>query len=363
VNRTATLLALLVLSPALSSRVLGQAAVGLAYDAPEACPAEASFRAAVAARGGDFASPGSPSSHRAMVVEIRESEAGFSGAFQLRDDQSASKRREVHGSTCTDVADAMAVVAAIALRPEIAEVGASVVDPASPASPPMTLAAAPHLAAPSAQPPVADRLRGHTQALPSRIENLEVGAGTLRFDLERNVTLYAGVGVGLIPSVVLPRYEISFSNAHFLTTPEGTQKIVGLVSQLRVSVLGPATYRSADTTTDIAGLSFGMGLCQSPIYDTRGLVLLFCGEYGGGFMNLVTKRADGAQLQSKNAGFGTVSFGAEAQYNLGSIFQVGAKVGGGFNVGQFTAERADGSRIFGSSTWSAYTLLGIGLHY
>ena len=113
----------------------------------------------------------------------------------------------------------------------------------------------------------------------------------------------------------------------------------------------------------MAGLSFAMGLCQSPIYDTRGLVLLFCGEYGGGFMNLVTKGADGAQIQSKNAGFGTVSFGAEAQYNLGSIFQVGAKVGGGFNVGQFTAERADGSRIFGSSTWSAYTLLGIGLHF
>jgi hypothetical protein len=360
VNRIATFLALLIWSPALSSRVLGQSVVGLAYDAPEACPTETSFRAAVTTRGGDFASPGSPKRPRVMMVEIRRSEAGFSGAFQVRDGQSASNRREVHGPTCAEVADAMAVVTAIALRPEVAETEAPVVAPASPPTPP---AAAPHAAAPPARTPVGERLRGHTEMLPSRTENVEVGAGTLRFDLERNVTLYAGAAAGLIPSVILPRYEISSSTANFVTTPEGIQKIVGLVFQLHVSVLGPATYRSTDTTTDMIGFSFGMGLCQSPIYDTRGLILLFCGEYGGGLMNLVTKGADGSQVQSKNAGFGTVSFGAEIQYNLGSIFHVGAKVGGGFNVGQLTAERADGSRIFGSSIWSAYALLGIGLQF
>jgi len=333
--------------------VLGQSVVGLAYDAPEVCPAEASFRAAVAARGGDFASPGPPSSHRVMVVEIRQSQAGFSGAFQVRDEQSASNRREVHGTTCTDVADALAVVTAIALRPVVAAAEPPIVDAASPTAPPTTPAAG----------PTAKPLRGNTAIFPARTENIEVGAGTLRFDLERNVTLYAGAEVGLIPSVVLPRYEISSSTAHFVTTPDGVQEMVGLVFQLHVSVLGPATYRSTDTTTDMLGLSFGMGLCQSPRYDTRGLILLFCGEYGGGFMNLVTKSADGTQLQSKNAGFGTVSFGAEIQYALGSIFHVGAKVGGGLNVGQLTAERADGSRIFGSSIWSAYALLGIGLHF
>ncbi|HZL21342.1 MAG TPA: hypothetical protein VFG23_26650 [Polyangia bacterium] len=294
-----------------------------------------------------------------MVVEINKSEGGFSGAFQVRDEQSASNRREVHGPTCAEVADAMAVVTAIALRPEVAEAEASTVDSASPVSP----ATASHAAAPSAQRPVVERLRGNTEMLPARTENVEVEAGTLRFDLERSVTFYAGAGVGLVPSVVLPRYEISSTTAHFVTTPDGAQKIVGLVFQLHVSVFGPATYRSPDTTTDLVGMSFGMGLCQAPIYDTRALVLLFCGQYGGGFMNLVTKGADGSQLQSKNAGFGTVSFDTEIQYNLGSIFHVGAKIGGGLNVGQVTAERADGSRIFGSSTWAAYALLGIGLQF
>jgi hypothetical protein len=359
VNRALTFLALLVLSAGWSSPALAQSVVGLAYEAPDGCPAEASFLAAVAARGGDFNVPGSPGPHRVMVVAIRKGEAAFTGTFQVRDDQSASSRREVHGPSCAGVADALAVVTAIALRPEIAVGAASVADRTSP-PPPTTTAAAPQTSTP---PPVEGRLRGNTEIFPSRTESVEVGAGTLRFDLKRNVTLYAGAGLGLIPSVVMPRYEMSSSTVHFITTPEGAQKIVGPVFQIHLSFLGPATYRSTDTTTHLAGLSFGMGICQSPIYDTRGLVLLFCSEYGGGLMNLVTRSADGSQIQSKNAGFGTVSAGAEIQYNLGSIFQVGAKVGGGFNVGQFTAERADGSRIFGSSIWSAYALLGIGLHF
>jgi hypothetical protein len=171
----------------------------------------------------------------------------------------------------------------------------------------------------------------------------------------------------MIGSMLMPRYDLSLVGASFITTPEGEQRISGLVVLTRVSGLGPATYRSADTTTDIGGASFGFNICQSPLYDTRGWVVLFCGEYGGGFVNLLTKDADGKQIQSKIAGFGAVNFGAEVQYNLGSVFHIGAKVGGGFSFGQFSAERADGSRIFGSSSaglsWSAYGLLGAGVHF
>jgi hypothetical protein len=67
-------------------------------------------------------------------------------------------------------------------------------------------------------------------------------------------------------------------------------------------------------------------------------------------VNLLTKGADGKQIQSRNVGFGAVTFGTEVQYNLGSVFHIGAEVGGGFSCGQFSAERADGSRIFGSSS-------------
>jgi hypothetical protein len=163
--------------------------------------------------------------------------------------------------------------------------------------------------------------------------------------------------------VLLPRYDLSFVLAPFVTTPEGAQRIHGLVFELRVSALGKGTYSSPDTKTELSGLAFGFDLCQSPRYDSRGLVLLFCGEYGGGLMTLTTRGTDGTQIQSKDSGFGVVSLGAEAQYTFGRLFHVGVKLGGGFTLGPLTAERADGSRIFASSLWSAYALLGAGLRY
>ena len=69
-----------------------------------------------AARGGDFDHAGSAGPHRVLVVAITKDDRGFAGAFQVRDDGTASDRREVHGQSCAEVADAMAVVTAIALR-------------------------------------------------------------------------------------------------------------------------------------------------------------------------------------------------------------------------------------------------------
>ena len=99
---------------------------------------------------------------------------------------------------------------------------------------------------------------------------MEVGAGTLRFDLQRSVTLTAGAVVGLIPSVVVPDYDLSLVMAPFVTTPEGAQRIPGLVFRLHVGLMFPPTHRSTDTSTDLSGGSFGIGLCQSPHYDLRG---------------------------------------------------------------------------------------------
>ena len=339
---------LILASPAVTTSV-----VGLAYNAPEGCPTQQEFATAVAGRGANF--DGARGSKRTMVVSIHEQDDGFAGAFQVRDDQGETNKREVHGASCGEVTEALAVVTAIALRPAgEAPLAKSALD-----------AATPKTGEPAPTPPEL-RLRGSTRYFPPRSESVPVGARNLRFDLQRSVTAYAGATVGMISSIVMPRYDLSFVVAHFITTPEGEQRISGPVVQARVSGLGPATYRSADTTTDIGGFSFGFDLCQSPLYDTRGWVVLFCGEYGGGFVNLLTKGADGKQIQSKNVGFGAVTLGAEVQYNFGSVFHVGAKVGGGFSFGQFSTERADGSQIFGTSSalsWSAYGLLGAGVHF
>ena len=340
---------LILASPAVATSV-----VGLAYDAPDGCPTQQEFVTAVAGRGANF--DGAKESKRTMVVSIHKQDDGFAGAFQVRDDQGETNKREVHGASCGEVAEALAVVTAIALRP------AGEAPPAKSALD----ATKPKTGEPASTPSEL-RLRGSTRVFPPRSESVPVGAGNLRFDLQRSVTAYAGASVGMIGSMLMPRYDLSLVGASFITTPEGEQRISGLVVQTRVSGLGPATYRSADTTTDIGGASFGFNICQSPLYDTRGWVVLFCGEYGGGFVNLLTKDADGKQIQSKNVGFGAVNFGAEVQYNLGSVFHIGAKVGGGFSFGQFSAERADGSQIFGSSSaglsWSAYGLLGAGVHF
>ena len=357
-NRPLTSIAplLLIAVPALSSPALAENPVRLAYEAPQACPGQPDFVAAVAARGGNFDGVESTGRHRVMVVAIRKEGHGFAGAFQVRDDESASNKREVHGQSCGEVIDALAVVTAIALRSKSADVAAESADVAADA--------APHaIVIPRAPPPPEERLRASTRAFPPRTEKVEVGAGTLRFDLQRSVTLSAGVAVGLVRSVVIPRYDLSMVLANFVTTPEGAQRIAGPVLEARLSGFGTATYRSANTTTALDGISFGFGLCQSPLYDTRGLVLLFCGEYGGGLLQMVSKGADGSQIQSKNAGYGTFTLGAEIQYNLGAIFDVGAKLGGGLNVGDVTAERPDGSQIFKSSTFAAYGLLGVGLHF
>jgi hypothetical protein len=365
VNRALALLAPLipVLALALSSPARAGATVRLAYEAPEGCPAQPDFVAAVAARGGEFDGTPSAASHSMMVVAIRKDGTGFAGAFQLRDDQTASDKREVYGQSCAEVVDALAVVTAIALRSNVADLaapGADVTPPPAPPGPPQSRAEAP------AKPPVPRRLRARTAYFPSRTQEVEVGAGTLRFDRQQSYVVAAGAAVGMVPSVVLPRYDLALVTANFVTAPDGTQRIDGAIVKARLTLFDQGTYRSADTATTIYGASFAFGICSSPLYDTRGLVLLFCGEYGGGFLNLLTKGTDGAQIQSKNAGFGTIALDAEIQYNLGSTFVIEANVGGVGLIGNFTAERADGSSIFGTSsgTWhtSAYGLLGIGFH-
>jgi hypothetical protein len=339
-------------------------AVTLAYDAPAGCPSESEFVAAVTARGADFDAARATPVAQVMVVSISRAQDGFAGAFQVRDAREATNKREVRGASCREVADALAVVTAIALQGGAGEGGEA---QAAPTSLPPRMAEAPPRPdpAPASPPPLqpSKRLRGRTRIGYANPESVTVPAGTVRFEGAFTWDAYAGAAVGIIPSLVLPQYGIAGIVANFVTTPDGAQRIAGIVLRTHVGLMGPGTYKSSNAKTDVFGGAFGIDLCQSPRYDTGGLVLLLCVGYAGGFMDLNTTGLGGTSIQTKTAGFGEASLSGEIQYYLGAGFHVAARLGGGFSIGQLTAEGADGSRIFASQPWSGDFMLGVGRRF
>lgn len=330
------------------------AATGLVYEAPPDCPALADFVQAVSARGGAF----DDASERVLVVSIQHRQGAFGGALSVRDARGSSAPRLVHGASCVEVSDALALVAAIELRsPD----GQDAADP--PSAPSASASANAPDRLPAASVPDPDRLRGHTRIFPSGTETVHVGAGDLRFDMDRRVSVTAGGTWGLIPSTFLPRYSLAFTTANFVTTPEGAQRLSGLVFQANVDLLGGATYQSPNTKTDIDGVAFGVSMCQSPFYDTRGASLLICLGYGGGVLNLSTTGPDGGAIASKYVGFGAVNAAADLQLVLAKHVFVSVRGGGSIELGDITAQRADGGQIFKSSAWSGFALGGLGLRY
>ena len=157
------------------------APAALDYQAPSGCPTASVFKDAIAARGGDLGAPSSPGDARVLVVSIRKQADGYAGAFQVREPEGVTGTRQLRGTTCAEVADALAVVAAIELRGEAAGDTSAAPAPISPVA-----SGAPAPPDPPAQPPDAPapgaRLRGHTQAFPPPHEVVRVGAGDLKFD-------------------------------------------------------------------------------------------------------------------------------------------------------------------------------------
>ena len=337
----------------------------LAYDAPAGCPSEDDFVAAVTARGAQFdAARGTPVPE-VMVVSITRTDNGFAGAFQVRDGGEATNKREVRGASCREVADALAVVTAIALQGGAGDGGEA---PAAAPSPPPGAAdsqpsstPAPAPAAPPAPPPKM-RFRGHSPWFPPT--TVTVPAGEMHLNVASSVNLYGGATVGILPTLVLPHDELSVVLAPFVTTPDGAQRIHGLITKIEFGTWGPGTYKTADTKTNLDfGGNFALNMCLSPRYDSEGLIVLFCFGYGGGFLSLNTSALDGTPIQMKNSGFGQATVSGELQYYLGAGFHLQAKLGGGFAIGQITAERADGSRIFATQMWSGDFMLGVGWRF
>jgi hypothetical protein len=324
---------------AFASPSRAEAGTGLVYRRADECPAENEFVAAVDARGGRFDRARPDGTARAFEISISKSESGFRGSLQVRGSEGPSVAREVHAQTCAEVVDGLAVVTAIALRDD---------------SPP------PSRPAEVEPPPDDHRLR----AVNIRgVDSVRVKAGTLAIDRAMTYSFSAGLAAGIIPSLVLPRYDLSISRANFITPPDGDHYVVGSIVRVRLSALGDGTYRSGDYSTSVLGFSFGMDLCHSPLYDTRAAVVLLCLEYAGGVMQLDTRNGAGTVTQTKVVGLGTVGVSAELQYNLGAYFHLGLRVGGDVSVSNLTAERPDGSRLFHSQPFSGYALVGVGFHF
>ncbi|MEO7032533.1 MAG: hypothetical protein ABI548_01775 [Polyangiaceae bacterium] len=319
--------------------------VPLAYSAPDGCASQAEFRTAVQERGGRFDTPGAAGSAQAVRIAIRQEGDSFRGMFQATTGNAASAPREVHGPNCQDVSDALVVVTALALRGEAAREPPASTTPAEPALPAVTAAA----------PLRATRSLGSAR--------MAVPAGTVSFDKARAVTLFAGGELGLLSHTLVPRYDLSFDAANFVTLPGGRSFLDGSIARVRLSYLGPTTYRANDAAATLQGVSFGMALCLSPLYDTAGLVALFCVEYGAGVIQVKAQDAPGGQTRSKATGFGTAGVGFEARYNLGSVFDASLKLGADGSINAIGAQRADGTEIFHSSSLLGYGMLGIGMHF
>jgi hypothetical protein len=337
---------------------------GLSFQSPSECPAEAEFVAAVEARGGHFDSLGSDGADRSLEISIRKVGSSFHGSLQVRARDGASDSRDVHAEHCGDVVDGLAVVTAITLRRVPRTLIASTTDQAQGDAPvPM-----PDIAAPPPAPPggITEDTRLYGKVVGPATESIRVAAGQVDVGYASTASISAGLLVGLIPGLTLPRYDLSLSTAHFITPPDGRHHLVGLVTRVRVSLLGETTYRTANTSTHIAGVGYGIDLCRSPYYDTRGLVLLLCVEYAGGSMTFDTQDVVAGKTLSKTVGFGTVGVNVDLQYNFSRHVHLNLRVGSDAAVSSpITAERADGSEIFRSRAFeiSGYAVGGIGFHF
>jgi hypothetical protein len=347
---------LLVLATLFAGSLARAAAGGhLAYSAPEGCATETEFEGSVAERGGHFDAPsaGSASSSdaRELRVSIVSDAAGFHGSFQIVEAAGASSTREVHAATCQEVVAALSVVSAIALRGDDR--------PSETASSPAATSA-PSITPTPRETADEGRFRASSSAGSRKVETR---AGAVRFDQARSISLFVGGELGVLRSTVLPRYDLSVNAASFVTLPDGKNYLTGVIPRFRLSYLGQATYRANDASVSAQGFAAGLGLCWSPIYDTRGFVALLCAEYALGVMQLKSMNAQGKQTQTKSPALQSAGLGLETQYNLGSLFHVGLKAGLDAVLQPISADRPDGSEIFHSSTIAGYGMLGLGVHF
>jgi hypothetical protein len=338
------------------------APVRLVYQAPAECPSREQFERAVSERDARFDQAPASVAGAELHVAVRADTEGFVGTLELAGLSPVPQAREVHAEGCEEAVRGLAVITALVLRAEPSAASSAVNEAAATAVPPKPLPSMPLPSMPLPPKPLpSTRLKSIGQF---EDEGVDVEAGTVRFERALTHTLSAGVEVGLIPGVVMPRYDLTLSRANVVALPGGDRYLVGgWLPRVRWTVLGGSSYRSGDASVDMLGLKAAFDGCSSVVYDPAGLVMLICGQIGAGAMRMVTRDAAGASSRERIVGIGGGGLELNAQYDLGSVFHLDARIGGDLTFPGIVAERADGSEIFSASLWSAHASIGLGLHF
>jgi hypothetical protein len=266
--------------------------------------------------------------------------------------------------SCAEVSDALAVVAAIALEGGSDADSVVARDAGDPAVAPTTvaLAAPPVVSATKLSPPVQAPAAPSLTIVPYE-DKAEVPAGTLSLGYVARYTVSAGAAVGVIPGLVLPRFDFTISRANLVSAPGNQDFLLGGLFRVRWTFLGPAEHHAPGLDTRVLAFKAGLGTCTALTYDPDGLVLELCTEIAAGVAGVETRDAAGKQTQTRTVGIGTASLEAHTQYSLGSALYVDLNLGGEYWMGKLSAERPDGSQLFHSSMFNAYALAGLGLRF
>lgn len=341
-----------------SGRALAATPPELDYQAPAGCPDSASFVLAVEARGASFAAvdgDGAAAARR-LLVRIEPEKAGFSGSLVLLSGREASEPRRVAGATCAEVSDALAVVTAIALqRDGEAALAPAVAAPAAPLAVPSP-ASSPRAVA----PPAAES--GGPPELVMAPKDVLVPSGTLELDYVTTYTMTAGVQLGAIPGVLLPRLDFDIARTNVVRAPDARAFVLGTEFRWRWTLLGVPEREASGYESSLFGLKLGIGGCRRLTYDPGGLIFKVCSDFAVGMIDVTTRPTDGGAERQKRQGLATAGVEANLQYNLSQLFHLDLRAGGEMWLNRISAEREDGSRLFQSPLFNAYLMVGVGIH-
>lgn len=336
----------------------------LDYDAPAGCPSRSDFVASVARRGIDLAAD-APSEVAGVAVRIAQSGRSFTGELRVAGDASQSAPRRVTDTDCARVADGLAAVTAIVLGAEPPEDESE--SPPTPA-PIAEAKASAAIEAPSSVTPVPPRkesrketppLRGSTFSTP---QSIDVPAGKVEFVASRAWTLTAGADFGSIPTLVLPRYDLSASFVPFLIGSNDETHLLGPILQVRWALVGPGTWEKAGRErTDVWGFQVGLASCSAFAYHTKGFSLMACAEFLAELWSLQS-HGPGTRRES-SLGSGSAGLVLDARYDLGAGFFLAGRGGGRFRISKLSAEDSQGEQLFESGQLGAYVSAGLGLSF